>query len=249
MTAHGDTTTLGGLDSAFPSTSISLLRKARDLAAPGAREAYDQLCRRYWKPVYSYIRSFRACTREEAKDLTQDFFLEILDGKLIDRYMPQYGSFRNFLRGTLKIFVLHHRRKASALKRGGDRNIVSINDDEAKRLEDLVAGANATPEELFDRQWANTVTEQAVEALRRELLATGKDMYLQVFDRYELVGTVQTPPTYGDLAKELGIKGTDVSNYLTWCRRRLRELMVGQIREYVTDEKDAAAELLQLFSK
>ena len=244
-----DDTSLGGPNKDFPSTSISLLARARDLKSPGGRDAYDQLCRRYWKPVYSYIRSFRACTSDEAKDLTQEFFLEIIEGKLIPLYVPHYGSFRAFLRGALKILVLHHRRKASAQKRGGDLKIVSIDEGEARRLGEQLASAEGTPDEIFDRQWAESVTEQAVETLRKELLESGREAYLRVFERYELAPAGPKAPTYADVAQELGLRPSDVSNYLTWCRRRLKELLLDRIREYVTDEKEAAAELLQLFSQ
>lgn len=244
-----ETTTLGGLDAAFPSTSLSLLKRARDRSTPDGREALDALCARYWKPVFSYIRSFRACPREEGKDLTQDFFMELVDGKLLERYLPHYGSFRGFLRGALKLFVLHCRRKAATEKRGGGRKSFSIDDGEARKLEERIAGSEGTPEEIFDRQWAAAIMDQGVADLRLELIESRRHGYLEVFERYDQCPPGQTPPTYGDLAKELGLKESDVSNRLTFCRRRLKELVVARIREYSGDEKETAAEYLRLFSK
>ncbi len=231
----------------FPSTSISLLRLIREKAA-GRREAMEELCRRYWKPVYSFIRSFRSCPREESKDLTQDFFVEVFEGRLVERYMPSSGSFRAFIRGCLRVFVLHYRRKAGAQKRGGDVRLVSMGDAEVDLLDQAAARKDSTPEAIFDRQWAGTILEQAMEGLRAELQGA-KAVYLKVFERYGSVESAGEAPTYAALARELGLKETDVCNYLTWCRRRLRELILDRIRDYLTGEAEVTQEFVQLFSR
>jgi len=232
----------------FPSTSLSLLRKVRDGSTGTHRDAMEELCRRYWKPVYSYIRSFRRCEREEARDLTQEFFIEIFEGRLVERYLPSNGSFRGFIRGCLRVFVLHYRRKQGAEKRGGKVRLISIGDEELARLEGVAARKDATPEKLFDRQWASDVLDQAVEDLRRELVRAGKEVHFRVFERYGIRASDQESPTYAALARELGIKETDVSNHLTGCRKRLRELILDRIREYQDGEDEVAREFVQLFA-
>jgi DNA-directed RNA polymerase specialized sigma24 family protein len=242
--ASRDDTQIGGTASGFPSTQLTLLRTARDRGAPGWREAIGELCRRYWKPAYLYLRSSRAMDNERAKDLTQQFLLEIVEGDLLSRYSPDHGSFRGYLRGALKLFLLEEHRGGAALKRGGGRTLVSIGQED---LDGLAEGAD--PEALFNRQWADCVLEEAVSALRDELDASGKELQFRVFDRYELNPPPDGAPSYAALAREFSVKETDVSNFLMACRKRLRELIVLRIRDYVTSEAEVASELLRLFAR
>ncbi len=235
---------MGGVASEFPPTRWSILRDARDRQAPGYHSAIGDLCRLYWKPVYAYLRSSRSMDNERAKDLTQQFLMEIVEGDFLQRYVPDQGSFRGYLRGALRFFVLEEHRNDAALKRGGGRSFVSI---DAKSAETLPSGAD--PETLFDQQWGNSVLDQAVAALRDELAASGRDTVFRVFDRYELNSPPEGPPSYAELARDYSLKETDISNYLHACRKRLRELVVLRIRDYVSSEADVASELLRLFSK
>jgi RNA polymerase sigma factor (sigma-70 family) len=245
MAGRNDTE-IGGVASAFPSTQWSVLHEARDRCSPGYRQAMAELCRVYWKPIYLYLRSSRAMDNERAKDLTQLFLLEILEGDLLSRFSPDHGSFRAYLRGALRLFLLEDHRDENALKRGGGRTVVSIDREEEGRLAAKADSAGADPEQLFDRQWADTVLEQAVAALREEL--AGKVAF-RVFDRYELNPPPEGPPSYAELAREFSLKESDISNQLMASRKRLRELVVARLRGLVSSESEVAAELLRLFSK
>ncbi len=243
MSARNETQ-IGGSASRFPSTHWSLLREARDRSAPGYREAIGELCRRYWKPAYAYLRSSRSMDNERAKDLTQQFLLGIVEGDFLSRFAPDHGSFRGYLRGALRLFLLEERRGNAALKRGGERSFIPLEANDP-----ATPAPGSDPETIFDRQWADSVLEQAVAALRDELMGSGKEPVFRVFDRYELNPPPEGPPSYAELCREFSLKETDVSNYLTACRKRLRELIVGRIRDYVTSESEVASELLRLFSK
>ena len=248
MAGHDDTQ-IGGVASGFPSTQWSILRDARDRSSPGYREAIGELCRRYWKPAYLFLRSSRPMDNERAKDLTQQFLIEIVEGDLLSRFAPDHGSFRGYLRGALRLFLLEEHRDGAALKRGGGRAIVSIDPREVGALAATADASGGDPEKLFNRQWADTVLDQAVSALREELEGSGKDLVFQVFDRYELNQPPEGAPSYAELSREFSLKETDISNFLTACRKRLRELIVLGIRDYVTSEAEVASELLRLFSK
>jgi RNA polymerase sigma-70 factor (ECF subfamily) len=245
MASRNDTE-IGGIASAFPSTQWSVLREARDRRSPGYREAIGELCRVYWKPVYLYLRASRAMDNERAKDLTQRFLLEVLEGDLLARFSPDHGSFRAYLRGALRLFLIEDHRDGNALKRGGGRTVISIDREEEGRLAEKADAAGADPDRLFDREWADAVLEQAVAALREEL--AGKVAF-RVFDRYELNPPPDGPPSYAELSREFSLKETDVSNHLMACRKRLRELVVAHLRGTVSSESEVAAELLRLFSK
>ncbi len=237
---------MGGVPAAFPSTRWSTVRDARDRGSPGYQEAMGELCRIYWKPVYRYLRSSRPMDNERAKDLTQQFLMEIVEGDFLSRFSPDHGSFRGYLRGALRLYLLEDHRDGTALKRGGGRSFLSIEREDLGTLAEFSGG---DPEKLFDRQWADTVLERAVAALRGELEASGKTLSFRVFDRYELNPPPGGPPSYAELSRELSLKETDVSNVLNACRKRLRQLVVLGIRDYVSSEKDVASELLRLFSE
>ena len=243
MAARNETQ-IGGGASGFPSTQWSLLREARDRNSPGYRAAIGELCRCYWKPAYAYLRSSRPMDNERAKDLTQQFLLEIVEGDFLSRFSPDHGSFRGYLRGALRLFLLEEQRGSAALKRGGERTFVPIDVHDA-----AAPAAGSDPEQLFDRQWADSVLEQAVSALRDELEGASKDVVFRVFDRYELNPPPEGAPSYAELCRDFSLKETDVSNHLMACRKRLREIIVSRIRDYVTSDSEVASELLRLFSK
>ena len=247
--ASRDDTRIGGTAAAFPSTQWSILRDARDRGSPGYREAIGDLCLRYWKPAYLYLRSSRPMDNERAKDLTQQFLFELVQGDFLSRYSPDHGSFRAYLRGALRIFLLEEHRDAAALKRGGGKTPLSIDPDALLGLAARADASGADAETLFNRQWADTILEEAVSALRDELAGSGKERMFGVFDRYELNPPPTGAPSYAELAREFSIKETDVSNILTACRKRLRELIVLRIRNTVTSESEVASELLRLFAK
>ena len=205
MASRNDTQ-IGGVTSEFPPTRWSVLREAKDRRSPGYQKAIGELCRLYWKPAYAYLRSSRTMDNERAKDLTQQFLLEIVEGDLLARYLPEQGSFRGYLRGALRLFLLEEHRGAAALKRGGGRAFVSI---DRRSAETIPAGSD--PEQIFDRQWADTVLDQAVAELRKELVESGRETVFRVFDRYELNPPPDRSPSYAELCREFSLKETDVA--------------------------------------
>lgn len=245
-----DKTSMGGSMSAFPKTRWTAIRQAGDPDAPDRRVALNDLCRLYWKPVYAHVRGRRGMSNDDAKDLTQDFFAEMVDGTLLSRFTPDRGTFRSYLRGALNLFLLERHRDSSAQKRGGGRKFVPIEAEQNEHvLASLTPEEGERPEEAFDRQWANALLGHAVADLRAELDTRGRRTWFAVFERYELDPPESGPPTYTSIARDFNLKETDVSNYLVYCKRRLRELIVDRIREYVSNEEEVAEELASLFAR
>jgi RNA polymerase sigma-70 factor (ECF subfamily) len=239
MRRMSDVTSIGGAGAAFPPTRWSRLVQARDASS---LDALNELCRLYWKPAYAFVRALRPCTNEEAKDLTQAFFVELLEGGLLERYAPRRGSFRSYLRGALRLFLLEEHREATAAKRGGGRAIVPIDDAE------VMERAVEEPDAAFDREWSRALLRAAVQDVEKELAATGRAAYFRVFDRHELNPPATGAPSHADLARDFGLKETDVNHYLAACRRMLRERVAERIRETVSDPEEVPEELYKLFS-
>src|SRR6202049_3057706 len=72
----------------FPATRWSLIVAARSAVPEERQRALEILIAAYWKPVYKYIRLRWDKDNEQAQDLTQDFFLRVLEQEFLVRYDP-----------------------------------------------------------------------------------------------------------------------------------------------------------------
>jgi RNA polymerase sigma-70 factor (ECF subfamily) len=147
----------------FQTTNWSLV-----FAAGGSPDALNDLCARYWTPVYAYVRRC-GLDRADAEDLTQAFFGRMLEHRDLEQADPRRGKFRSFLLGALKHFLSNERDRARAKKRGGD--VVHVEIDVA------TADDRLTPDQVFNKQWALTVLERAM----RELREAGEPEHLMPF--------------------------------------------------------------------
>ena len=108
----------------FPTTRWTLVVAAGDSQRKEARAALVSLCENYWYPLYAYIRR-RGYPPDQAQDLTQEFFVRVLEGRYLDRADPEKGRFRAFLLSSLKFFLADEADRTRAQKRGGGA-IVSL---------------------------------------------------------------------------------------------------------------------------
>src|SRR5258708_19190994 len=166
VTSH----TQGGRNE-FPPTSWTLVVAAGDPLHQDCRAALTRLCEYYWYPVYAYVRR-RGHPKEEAQDLTQDFFVRILEGRYLDRADPNRGRFRSFLLNSCKYFLADQVDRARAQKRGSGAILPFEVDsgEERYRFEPL---DNETPEHIFERRWAVMLLDRAVSCLRDEFTQHG----------------------------------------------------------------------------
>lgn len=248
MTLPQDTS-LGGRGGSFPSTRWSTILAARDPASPACRRALEELCRRYWKPIYVYVRAVRGFSNEEAKDLTQEFLLEAIEGNLLERYSADRGSFRTYLRGALRLFLLEQHRKTGSLRRGGDRRRFALRDEEAKSMEKLLRAPGLDPEQVFDEQWVSSVIDAALQDLFEELERDGKERQFRLFDRYELHPPPGESLSYPQIGEIFGMTESEVNHALTTCRRILRERIRDRIRDYVGIESEVEEEIRRFFER
>ena len=112
-----DTSSLGNVAHRFHTTRWTVVLLSAQSQAPGSQAALAELCRIYWYPLYAYIRR-RGRTPEEAQDLTQGFFLHLLEHKTLGRVDPLKGKFRSFLLGSLQNHLSTEADRARTLKRG-----------------------------------------------------------------------------------------------------------------------------------
>lgn len=216
---HSGDTTLGGGDRAFPETTIGF---SGGLRGPQARE---ELCRRYWKPVYSYIRIAWAKSNEDAKDVAQEFFLSILEDGLLERYDPARGGFRAYLKVLLRTFVAHGERDLRRLKRGGGARLLPL-DGELP----ILSGAESDPEKAFERVWLQDLVDQAIARVRSR--------NAERFRVYEAVAMGAERLSYADAAARLGLTVSEVEKSLYLVREEIRRELRAALAEGAGSDRE-----------
>jgi RNA polymerase sigma-70 factor (ECF subfamily) len=227
----------------FPQTHWSVLSRIRRASGDERRASMEELASLYWRPVYACFRLGWRQTREQAEDLTQEFFVALLDGKLLDRAGPNRGRFRNFVRACLDNFMRNWLRTARRLRRGGGRRALSIEFGESPDAF-LLPASDETPEVVLDRHWKKAVLDQAIERLR----ASARPAVFDVFSRYDLAPATARP-TYVALAKELGVAASDVDNWLSQARAQLYDHIREIVRASVDGPDALRLEMDELFER
>lgn len=212
-------TSLGGQERAFPETTLGFAGGLGDPDGPGFARALETLCARYWKPVYSWLRVAWAKSNEEAKDLTQAFFLDLLEDPALRRFDPARGGFRPYLKTLLRRFASKEERDRLRLKRGGGARVLSL----AGEVPDLPDPA-ADPERLFESVWLEELVRQAVDAVRVACPPAR-------FRIYEACTAAEERPSYAELAARLGASVGEVEKALHLVREEIRREVRARVRE------------------
>lgn len=213
--------------------------------------AFELLVRAYWKPVYKHLRVRWRRPGEQAADLTQGFFTRALESRMFSGYQPGRALFRTYLKGCLDHHVLKEHESQRRQKRGGGAVLSSLDFAEAERELSLAQPGPESIESYFDREWQRQLVGSTVDALRERCEQSNKQLTFRVFERYLLEDSdpAAERPTYGQLASELGIKVTDVTNYLAFARREFRRLLHEKLRELTSSEEELQAEARALLGE
>jgi DNA-directed RNA polymerase specialized sigma24 family protein len=218
---------------------------AGDHSSANSRRALESLCGVYWYPLYAYVRR-RVSDVNEAQDLTQAFFAELLEKNYVGSATPERGRFRAFLLTALKHFLSKQWDKAKAKKRGG--GLASIPLDFAS--EDSRCwpepASSLTPEEIFDRRWAETLLDQVMARLEREFTDVGKQPQFKQLKGF-IIGQHEGA-TYADAGVVLGITEAAAKMAVHRMRRRYRRLLREEIAKTVADPSDIDDEIRDLFA-
>jgi len=231
--------------SLFATTHWSVVLATADQDSPQAAVALEQLCRTYWYPLYAYVRH-RGHSPEDAQDLTQEFFARLLDKQALAQVKREGGKFRSFLLAALNHFLVNEWAHHHAQKRDERKVAFSFDalDPEARyRCEPT---DEATPEVVFDRQWAATLLEQVKNRLRDEYATEGK---LALFERLQprLTGAEPRLP-YANLAAELAMSESAVKMAVHRLRQRYGELLRAEILQTVASPAEADEEIRHLIA-
>jgi len=235
-------TTLGGRGRDFPTTRLGNDPRPFEDSDPAFRKHFETLVLSYWKPVYRYARVVWAKSNEDAKDLTQAFFLWLFEGRALPKYDAARGSFRRYLKFLLRRFLSHRQEAVRRLKRGGAAIPLSL---EAGGLGREITCAEEDPEETFDREWLNVVAQRAIRRIRERLAQQGRSAAFRVFETYDL-SPAGGSATYREVAAKLGLSESSVRNHLFAVREELRQEIRREIRGTTGSEEESGREWHEL---
>jgi len=225
---------------AFRSTAWTIIRGAQEQDAAVRDDALGRLIGVYWRPVYWTFRLDWNAGPEEAKDLTQEYFAVFLEKDMIRQVAPERGRFRAYVKATIRNFVLSRRRDAKALKRGGGRRIVAL--DDLAAVEANATAQTESPEQRFDRELMRAITLEAQEELRRRT-ADRPELFL-LFESYYLA---DTSVHYEELCRQFDINHHDVKNRLAEMRAQFKEIVLDILRDGVTSDDELEDEIREVF--
>lgn len=217
---------------------------AGDSQHPGSQAALSDLCQSYWYPLYAYLRR-RGYPREDAEDLVQGFFAQLLDKGYLKAADKKRGRFRSFLLTALKNYAANEWDRKRAQKRGGATTTLSLDFKTAEGRYHIEPANERTPEQEFDRGWATTQLQNVLERMRAESGEGGSE-------RFELLQGFLTGEgeeiRYQDVAERLGMTEGAVKVAVHRLRQRFGAVLREEVARTLNEPGDVDTEIHHLFA-
>ena len=230
----------------FQTTHWTLVLQARQIGSTApAPQALTAFCEAYWPPLYAFLRHRRYAS-SDAQDLVQAFFAHLLAQNTLSRADQEKGRLRTFLLGSLQNFLINEHERARALKRGGDREILSF-DEHLEEAEALISATTHLDDATgYDLTWASSIVQRAWQDLREAFAVEGKAQWLEELKPF-LAGGTTTPPNQEEIAVGIGIPVATLRTWISRLRRRYRDVLRAAVASTVSDPADVEDELRYLY--
>jgi DNA-directed RNA polymerase specialized sigma24 family protein len=229
---------------AFTTTRWSVVLEAQG-ESPAAQEALEKLCRTYWRPIFAFLRR-QGLRPDEAEDITQGFFAELLERRSLDAVRKEKGRLRSFLLGGLKYFLATEGRRAMAIKRGKGQRLIPLDELQAGDRIEIETADPMTAEMIYERRWALTVLERVLSRLKDEYLAADN---AALFDSLkELLPDEPGSPSQAAIAARLGMSENALRQAFYRFRQRYQSLLRDEIANTVATPGDIEDELRHLIT-
>ncbi len=229
----------------FATTHWSVVLSAQDRDSPRSDEALEALCRAYWYPLYAYVRR-AGHGPADAEDLTQGFFARLLDKGDLTAAAREKGRFRTFLLTALRRFLANEWDRQHAQKRGGFARTVPIDQTAAESRFASEPSHALQPDLLFDRQWAMTLLDRTLTALRDEYVATGRTALFESL--HDCLAKEESGLSYAVIAARLHLTEAAVKMAVRRLRARYRDILRREIADTVASPEEIDEEVRHLFS-
>ena len=235
---------MGTQSGVFATTHWSVVLAAGQQASSPAAAALEKLCRIYWFPLYAFARR-ESYSPEDAQDAIQAFFARLLEKHYLTQVEPEKGKFRSFLLAALRHFLSDQRDRARTVKRGGHAVHISLDAQEAEDRYRLETVDRMDAEKIFERRWAMTLLEQALNRLSAESSAAGKTVQ---FEQLKDLVAGESEQSCGEVAIRMGLTESAAKSMLHRLRQRYRALVREEIAQTVADPGEIDAEIQHLIA-
>ena len=222
-----------------------MLRAGEADSEPSAQRALSGFCEAYWPPLYTFLRH-RGHPSADAQDLVQSFFVHLLEQNTLSRANRQKGRLRTFLLGSLENFLYNEYDRTRALKRGGDRQILSIEQHLPEAEAAMLATVHLSDAACYDLAWASNIVSRAWKNLQDQFEAEGKAEWLEELRPFVAGGGMRTP-SQEEAAARLGVPIATLRTWLSRLRQRFRESLRAEVGSTVSDPADIDGELRHLY--
>jgi RNA polymerase sigma-70 factor (ECF subfamily) len=229
----------------FLTTHWSVVLQAGQEYSPQSAAALENLCCAYWYPIYAYVRR-QGHPVEDSQDLTQEFFARLLDHKYLRLADRNRGRFRTFLLTSLKHFLINDWNKAKREKRGGGRQIISLDAEETETRFRAEPADDRSPDKAFERRWAMVLLDRVLDQLQAEFAAARRRQLFEELKPY-LTGE-ENESSYIEIGQRLGMTEANLKVTVHRLRRRYRELLRAEIARTVEDPAGIDEEMRDLFA-
>ena len=235
----------GAGEAQFHTTRWTLVIVSAQSQAAGGKAALAELCRIYWYPLYSFARR-RGYSPHDAQDLTQGFFLHLLEHKALTQVDRLKGKFRSFLLSSFQNYLSNESQRAHSLKRGKNYEFVSLDLENAESRYRLEPADYLTAEKIFDARWAMTLLNHVMVALGREYASEGKSSTFQALEIFLRFGDTRPSPSYEELSVTLGLSAGGVKTLVHRLRKRYSILLREEVARTVSDPVEVDNEIHSL---
>lgn len=232
-------------DAEFRSTQWSLVLAAGQGDTPQSQMALEELCRRYWVPLYAYARR-RLRDAHEAQDAVQSFFSSLLERKAMALAEPERGRFRSFLLTSFRRFLANEHERRSAQKRGGGSRPLPLDFTIGESRCLLEPRDELTAERLYERQWVTTLLERVFDQLRQAMIRMGRGDQFEALAPF-LAGASRDIP-YAEAARRLGLSEGATMVAAHRLRLRYRQMLRAEIAQTLSNPDDVEEEIHRLFT-
>jgi RNA polymerase sigma factor (sigma-70 family) len=229
----------------FRTTCWSMVLLSAQSHTRDSEAAREELCRSYWYPLYAFVRR-RGKTPEDAKDLTQGFFLSLFDRKALGEVTPLKGKFRSFLLAALKNYLSVEFHREKTMKRGGSFQFVPLDYESGDDRYTNEPSDALTPEKVFDARWALTLLDLTMAELRAEYESRGKSATFDTLKPFVDFSDRERLPTYESVATKLQIGQGAVKTLIHRLRKRHGQILREQVSRTVTEQEDINDEIRAL---
>lgn len=248
MARYYDRTEAGGKQERFQTTCWTEINNAGTLDESRQRDLANELIKKYWKPVYCYLRR-KGYSNESAKDMAQGFFHEVVMGrKLIQKADQTSGRFRTFLLTALDRYATDVYRKETALKRLPAEQIQTLEAADQGNLLDFRADLDA--EQIYHYAWASEILNQVLADVESYCHKADREVYWNVFYAKVVVPILENcqPPPLKEICDKYGIsEEAKASNMIAYVKGHFRTAMMKCLRQFVDSDAEVEDEFNDIF--